>query len=225
MAVLIIWPALRIAQTHGWTPPKHHYSSSSTSAEEQYPPETPFQKRNRLAEELVDAYYSAHTHKNGQVPEITDIEDFLLDFIEYEYGIALEDRSELSIAKDLQDMWEECLSGDIKQQSSTSNESMVERFERMARKARDDDADPASAMRGTRTGEGDDSEDSEEDEQDGKGDEHTMDVDEDDTLDLRVTNALPRHTQQVQQMRREEPLVDQDGFMTVPKRKLASKVN
>lgn len=201
VSLLSVWPALRLALTHGWSKP-----SSS-----EFPPETPEERRTRLAEELVDAYYSAYAEKNGQLPEITEIEDFLLDFIEFEYGIALEDGSEVNLAKDLQDMWIECVKRATGQlQLAEGQEGTVEKFERMAQKARNDDADPKRALRATRarnqSGNGQDDDD--DDSSSGSEDDvqsHSMDADMD---------SAP-----TQRREKEEPIVDEDGFTMVSSKK------
>jgi len=214
LSLLTIWPALRLALTHGWAPPPR----SSTAGDAEYPPETPLEKRTRMAEELVDAYYSTYTEKNGAKPEITDIEDFLLDFFEFEYGVALEDASELTLAKDLEGCWMECLrraSSTDKTPASSAEEGLLERMDRLAKTATEDDKDPSKALRGTRTGaqdEEDDDSETDEDEEEGHQHAHTsrtnpgMDVDEAPQL-----QPTPRE--------KEEPIVDEDGFQTVVKKK------
>lgn len=167
LSMLTVWPALRIVMSHGWSK-----SASSAAATSDFPPESPQEKRIRLAEELVDAYYTTYVEKNKTLPEPTDIEDFLLEYIEVEYGITLDDGSEMNLAKDLQKMWLECVQR-AAGQVNTDN-GMVERFEQMADKAREQDSDPTRAMRGTRGRQEGDEEDPESSDEE-SGDE-SMDV-------------------------------------------------
>ena len=203
VSLLACWPALRIAVTHNWIPKKQASSVDS----EQYAPETAAEKRTRLAEELVDAYFSSFTDSdNGKIPDNEEVEDFLFEFIEVEYGVALEDSSEIQIAKDCRELWTDALNGKL---------DNITKFERMATKAREEDNDPTRAMRGTRTGGGQNEEDDEsssDDDQEvsqgfsrqNQGD--GMDVDE-------PANTSAAHPQ------RQEPEVDEDGFTTVVKPK------
>lgn len=212
VSLLAVWPALRLAIAHGWSKPQHqqHHSADDQQQQEQYAPETPLQRRTRLAEELVDAYYSSYVDKNGALPEPTDIEDFLLDFIEFEFGIALEDGSEISLAKDLQGMWMECVRRSSGQMVvPEGQEGMVERFERMAEKARIEDADPTTAIRATRTGQQDQDDDDESSGTDGDDDDAGgMDVDQ---REQPGPSASRRE--------KEEPVVDEDGFTMVTKKR------
>lgn len=202
VSLLACWPALRIAVTHNWIPKRQ---AADIDPSGQYAPETAAEKRTRLAEELVDAFYSSYTDpdKAGSLPDGDEIEDFLVDFVEVEYGVALDDASEVQIAKDCRTLWLDCLAGRAEN---------VDRFERMAYKAREEDNDPSRAMRGTRTGEQDD----EDDDSDSSGAENDpvrgtashpngngMDVDQPSTS---------------RQRQRAEPEVDEDGFTTVAKK-------
>jgi pre-rRNA-processing protein TSR2 len=189
--------------THNWKP-------AQTTNDPEYPPENAGQKRTRLAEELVDAYYSTYTSDNtkGKTPDSEEIEDFLLDFFEFEYGVKLEDMSEVQVRKDTEDLWKECIA---KASGQSTSQVLLEKFERMADKARNDDADPAKAFRGTRTGDQDDEDDDEDyttDEEDGEDAAQAdgMEVDG----QLRTAASHPQ---------REEPQVDEDGFTTVTKGK------
>jgi pre-rRNA-processing protein TSR2 len=208
--LLQTWSALRMAVTHNWKP------AQAPAYDPEFPPENAEQKRTRLAEELVDAYFSTYTASNtqGKTPELDEIEDFLLEFFEFEYGVQLEDSSEISVAKDVDGLWKECIakasSSSSANGSSSNGESLLEKFERLAKKARADDADPAKALRGTRTGDQDEEDDDEEytSDEDGEdeGGEDSMEVDETRTT---ATSSEPRQ--------REEPQVDDDGFTTVTK--------
>lgn len=198
VSLLACWPALRIAVTHNWIPKKQASSVDS----EQYAPETAAEKRTRLAEELVDAYFSSYT-ESDKIPDNEEIEDFLFEFIEVEYGVALEDSSEIQIAKDCRELWSDSLKGKL---------DNIDKFERMAAKAREEDNDPSRAMRGTRTGEednGGDSDSSDDEQQDNIHQSDGMDVDE--PAGGAATSAA--HPQ------RQEPEVDEDGFTTVVSKK------
>ena len=201
VALLQVWPALRLAVTHNWKP-----AQSATTNDPEYPPQNATEKRTRLAEELVDAYFSTYTSSStlGKSPDPEEIEDFLRDFFEFEYGVKLEDASEIQIQKDSQELWKECIA---KASGQSTSQAILEKFERMANKARDDDADPAKAFRGTRTGDQDeeDSDDYTTDDEDG-GDEEGQ------AEGMAVDG-------QASQPRREEPQVDEDGFTTVVKGK------
>lgn len=201
VSLLACWPALRIAVTHNWIPKRQAAAVDS----EQYAPETAAEKRTRLAEELVDAYFSSYV-ENDKVPDSEEIEDFLFEFIEVEYGVALEDASEIRIAKDCRELWNDSLAGQM---------DNITKFERMAAKAREEDNDPSRAMRGTRTAggqedDGNDSDSSDDDVAEGgrrQGVSNGMDVDE----PMQSTSAA--HPQ------RQEPEVDEDGFTTVVSKK------
>ena len=202
VSLLACWPALRIAVTHNWIPKRQ---AADIDPSGQYAPETAAEKRTRLAEELVDAFYSSYTDpdKAGALPDGDEIEDFLVDFVEVEYGVALDDASEVQIAKDCRTLWLDCLAGRAEN---------VDRFERMANKAREEDNDPSRAMRGTRTGEQDD----EDDDSDSSGAEDTT---------VRGTASNPNGNgngmdvdQPSTARQRAEPEVDEDGFTTVAKK-------
>lgn len=202
VSLLACWPALRIAVTHNWIPKRQ---AADIDPSGQYAPETAAEKRTRLAEELVDAFYSSYTDpdKAGALPDGDEIEDFLVDFVEVEYGVALDDASEVQIAKDCRTLWLDCLAGRAEN---------VDRFERMANKAREEDNDPSRAMRGTRTGEQDD----EDDDSGSSGAEDTT---------VRGTASNPNghgNGMDVDQpstaRQRAEPEVDEDGFTTVAKK-------
>ena len=238
--LLASWPALRLAVTHGWSAKAASSSSSdgrsstahpSTSsetidAESTSPQETTSQKRIRMAEEIVDAYYtlaSDPTPSNSSTAaHFTDqMQDFLLDFFEYEYGVGLEDGSEVGVVRDLSLLWDECVRSNGKQIEG----GLLEKFARLAEKAKKEDGDPSTAFRGTRTGnedEDDDDDSSSESENEGRhphnhtANGHThgncncngdgMDVDGDDAP-------------QLARVQTEEPQVDEDGFTMVSKRR------
>ncbi|KAK9896898.1 hypothetical protein P389DRAFT_50903 [Cystobasidium minutum MCA 4210] len=204
VALLAIWPALRLAVTHNWKPAQPAVQDS------EYPPENAGQKRTRLAEELVDAYFSTYTSPNtlGKTPDGEEIEDFLLDFFEFEYGVKLEDMSEVQVRKDAEDLWKECIAYASGQSTS---QALLEKFEKMADKAKSDDADPTRALRGTRTGDQDDEDDDDysTEEEDG-GDEEMEGASSQTRSSASHPNGHSHH-------HREEPEVDEDGFTTVTK--------
>lgn len=172
----------------------------------------------------MDAYYSTYTEKNGSRPEITEIEDFLLDFFEFEYGVALEDASEVTLAKDIEGCWAECLRRVSEGQggASTSStqagqeEGLLERLDRLAKKAEEDDRDPSKAFRGTRTGEqdDDDEEDSETDDEDDYPTQGSASAAANGGMDVDAAPQL-----QPTPREKEEPIIDEDGFTTVTKKK------
>lgn len=198
VALLAIWPALRLAVTHNWKP------SQTAVQDPEFPPENGGQKRTRLAEELVDAYFSTYTSPNtlGKVPESEEIEDFLLDFFEYEYGVKLEDMSEVQVRKDIEELWKECID---RASGQSTSQALLEKFERMADKAKSDDADPSKAFRGTTTGNEDDDEESGTD-----GDDSDEQMEGADQSRSSASHPNGHH-------HREEPEVDEDGFTTVTK--------
>lgn len=201
IALLQIWPALRLAVTHNWKP------AHPPTSDPEFPPENASQKRTRLAEELVDAYFSTYTSPNtqGKTPDSEEIEDFLLEFFEYEYGVKLEDNSEVQVAKDADALWKECIA---KSSGQSTSEALLEKFEKLADKARSEDSDPAKALRGTRTGEQDEEDD----------DEYSTDEDDDgDDGEEMEVDGQQRTSSSHSHNRREEPEIDEDGFQTVTK--------
>ncbi|KAL7004215.1 hypothetical protein EMMF5_006221 [Cystobasidiomycetes sp. EMM_F5] len=224
--LLASWPALRLARTHGWSARRSNNTATASdglSDVAQFPPETPHQKQTRFAEELVDAYYSAATTlQDSSIPSRTSsthpptstavlslpdkdqLEDFLLDFFEYEYGVGLEDGSEVQVVKDLNAMWDECMRAGSGHPSFS--DSLLERFARLAQKAASEDRDPTTAYRGTRTGEQDDGDD-DDSESDESGDDAFV---QGDGMDV---DGIPPLKE------KQEPTVDDDGFTMVSSRK------
>lgn len=188
LSLLTIWPALRLCITHGWS----NKSSTLSSA---------LEKRTALAEELVDAYYSSYTSgTSAKGPETSEIEDFLIEYVEAEFGVGVEDGSENRLARDMEALWKECLSRATGQ--GTSSEGLLERFEALAQKAREEDGDPTKAFRATKLPGADDDDSDSDDGDDGEEEWGGMDT------DMAPAQPAPRQ--------REEPQVDEDGFTMVP---------
>ena len=204
VSLLACWPALRIAVTHNWIPKKQ----ASNVDSKEYAPETAAEKRTRLAEELVDAYFSSFTESSDmKIPDQEEIEDFLFEFIEVEYGVALEDASEIQIAKDCRELWQDALTGRMEN---------ILKFERMATKAREEDNDPTRAMRGTRTGDQDNGDDSSSSEEEDVSHPHSHSHAQGDGMDI---DDEPSASTSAAHPGRQEPEVDEDGFTTVVKPK------
>lgn len=165
IALLQAWPALRIA-IQEYMP---------------YDEEKGAQKRVRLAEELVDAFYSSPTAAG---PATDRIEDFLLEFIETEYEIGLEDDSQTAITRDLKTLWSATVAG-----GDAHPEAIVAEFERMAARAT-----------------GNITRQVEEDSDDESG----SDDDEDESMAVDTAEPAPR---------RPEPVIDDDGFELVQRKR------
>ena len=106
VALLSAWPALRIAV-------EEHWGANADG-------ETAVAKRNTLAEELVDAFYTSE-------PDVDALEDFLVEYVEVEYGLMLEDGSEEAIVRDLRTLWTAVSNGPAGQA-----EAIVAEFQRLA---------------------------------------------------------------------------------------------
>ncbi|KAI0726846.1 Pre-rRNA-processing protein TSR2-domain-containing protein [Fomitopsis betulina] len=89
IARLTIWPALRVAVAENW--------GGSAGAE----------KRTWLASELVDAF-----ERENPPPDVTYVEDMLLQVMEDEFETVLEDSSAEAVAKDIVTMWDAVQGGD-----------------------------------------------------------------------------------------------------------------
>lgn len=106
VALLSAWPALRIAI-------EEHWGGNAGG-------ETGVSKRSALAEELVDAFYTSE-------PDVDALEDFLVEFVEVEFGLMVEDGSEEAIVRDLRTLWTAVSSGPVGQA-----EAIVAEFQRLA---------------------------------------------------------------------------------------------
>lgn len=153
--------------------------------------ESPLEIRTRLAEELVDAFESgaASTDK---------VEVFLREFVDGELDVVLEDDSEIAIAKELSVLWRDIHLGKPEAQLAVSKLE-----ESAARRAQSGRAQYQRAQ-----GEDDGDSDSSE------GDDDDQDAGED-------TDMQSQQQQQQQQPVRErlEPVVDEDGFETVQRKR------
>jgi len=140
VALLSAWPALRIAIEEHWG--AHPDGETSVA------------KRNTLAEELVDAFYTSE-------PDVDALEDFLVEFVEVEFGLMLEDGSEEAIVRDLRTLWTAVSSGPAGQA-----DAIVAEFQRLAGSRL-----PSNITRAP----GDN--DSDDEESDGQDGDESMDVD------------------------------------------------
>lgn len=200
--LLHIWPALRLAITHGW-------GGSSGS-----------QARTHLAEDIVDLFYSTATESpssNGDqgstslseggitIPASDEVESTLKWGIGQQFDLDLEDGSELQIAKDLILLWRECLQL-VKSEKVNEEGPLAKKFREGAEKAKREDGNQrfeASRAPGAEDEDTTDEEDSE-----------GFETEEDDE-DEEMGEAPPQPTRE-----RQEPIVDEDGFeMVQPKKK------
>ncbi|GAA5838484.1 hypothetical protein JCM5353_004031 [Sporobolomyces roseus] len=196
-----IWPALRLAITHGW-------GGSSGS-----------QARTHLAEDIVDLFYSTATETASTentrgttsmsqggvpVPARDEVEATLKWGIGQQFDLDLEDGSEEVIAKDLLLLWRECIQ--LVQEGKLEEEGVLaKKFREGAEKAkREDGSQRFEASRAP----GAEDEDTT-DEEDSEG----FETEEEDTEMGEA--APPREPRE-----RLEPIVDEDGFeMVQPKKK------
>jgi pre-rRNA-processing protein TSR2 len=137
----------------------------------------------------------------GTGPPKDELEDFLVEFLEIEYGVMLEDGSEESVVSDLRLLWAEC------QQRAEGTlpslqEGNLERWERMAERVRREEG---GRPIGTRVGGSDPGTDG----SDESGDDEPPQRHGDDGMDV--------DTPQERQPR--EPVVDDDGFELVQPRR------
>lgn len=160
--------------------------------------------RTHLAEDLVDLFYttaiesssstSTTTAATTLVPDQDDIEAVVLHVLSHEFSLTLEDGSEALIARDLVGLWRECI-----HRATTAppyEEGMAERFEKAAEKALAEDRGRGYAAQREGLSE-EESSGSEED-----SDEEMEGVEEEES-------RAPK---------REEPVVDEEGFTMVPKK-------
>lgn len=194
-----IWPALRLAITHGW-------GGSSGS-----------QARTHLAEDIVDLFYSTATETassgNNQgstsmseggvpIPARDEVEATLKWGIGQQFDLDLEDGSEQVIAKDLVALWRECIQL-IQSGKSEEEGVLAKKFREGAEKAKREDGTKrfeASRAPGAEDEDTTDEEDSE-----------GFETEEEDT-EMGEAPPPPRE--------RLEPIVDEDGFeMVQPKKK------
>ena len=188
IALLHIWPALRIAISQGW--------GGSEG-------------RIHLAEDIVDLFYTTAseavsetatiTAESALVPDQDDIEAVLLHVLSHAFNITLEDGSEATIAKDLTALWRECIG-----RATTPpphQPGMLERFAAAAEKAK---AEDGVQRYGAQRAGGDESDSDDDDDDDGESDEEMEGVEETPA----ASSSRPR----------EEPIIDDDGFQMVTKK-------
>ncbi|BGP31011.1 hypothetical protein JCM10296v2_002775 [Rhodotorula toruloides] len=199
-----MWPALRLAISHGW---------GGDGA----------QGKTHLAEDVVDLFYSTATSGHGgegsasasgssstqeggiPIPPTDEIEQTLLYVVGNEFDVDLEDGSEHTVARDLVNLWRECLQRVRAGEEGIAKEgALAERFRIAAEKARVQDGQQRfEAQR--QGGEEDEGETSSE------GEYETED-DEDEEMGAVEREAPPPRE-------RQEPVVDEDGFELVQTKK------
>lgn len=146
LALLRIWPAYQLAL-------------------ELRPPSLTSQETNqevtiRLAEEITDAYCS---NDKGKLPDQSRLEAFLCEFMDVEMELVLEDASEKSIVRDLNELWRKTQAGE--------GQDLVDRYVEMAEKREGKRTD---AQRQRQEGEEEDSSSSDDS---GSEEDDEMDVD------------------------------------------------
>ncbi|GAA5882114.1 hypothetical protein JCM16303_005611 [Sporobolomyces ruberrimus] len=210
--LLHIWPALRLAITHGWG----GGTKQSTLG------------RTHLAEDIVDLFYSAATTSNPSTSSSTststslseggvslpgrdEVEETLKWSIGEQFDLDLEDGSESTIAKDLIALWRECIQRVLKNEQDREG-PLATKFREGAEKAKGEDGQQRfQAQRGPgQDGEEDDDDTTDEDDSEG------FETEEDDVMGEVEHSAPPPP----QPRERQEPVVDEDGFeMVQPKKK------
>ncbi|GAA6063463.1 hypothetical protein JCM10212_002546 [Sporobolomyces blumeae] len=209
-----VWPALRLAISHGW--------GNS-------------QGRTHLAEDIVDLFYStATTTPEGggaagsgstsmseggvRIPAIDEVEETLKWGISQQFDVDLEDGSELTISKDLIALWRECLRIVQASQGGASGAPPLEegplakKFREGADKAKREDGQGRFVAQRAPGQDGDEDEDTTDDED---YDEDGFETEEDDEMNGGHSHAEPGPSRE-----RAEPVIDEDGFeMVQPKKK------
>jgi pre-rRNA-processing protein TSR2 len=162
IARLAIWPALRIAVEQGWGGPDG------------------VQKRRWLASVIVDAFEEQHP-----TPDVTYIEETLLQVMEDEFETSLEDSSAEVVAGDIVGLWEQVHGGE---------QVLVLKFEELAEKLKGKQVNAQMAAASD----------------DNMEDEDSVD-DDDDSSDDEAPRLLDSQSKQT----KNEPEVDEDGFTMV----------
>ncbi|KAJ8294420.1 Pre-rRNA-processing protein TSR2 [Rhodotorula toruloides] len=199
-----MWPALRLAISHGWGGDGG-------------------QGKTHLAEDVVDLFYStatsgqggegsasasgsSSTHEGGiPIPPMDEIEQTLLYVIGNEFDVDLEDGSEHTVARDLVNLWRECLQRVRAGEEGIAKEGpLAEKFRIAAEKARVQDGQ--QRFEAQRQGG-----DEDEGETSSEGEYETED-DEDEEMGAIEREAPPPRE-------RQEPVVDEDGFELVQTKK------
>lgn len=206
-----VWPALRLAISHGW----------GGNGQE---------GKTALAEDIVDLFYtvatsgvgsstqSANTSTSTQeggvpVPAQDEVEQTLTYVIGNEFDVDLEDGSETAVARDLIALWRECIQRVQQQQASGQpgeEGPLAKKFREGAERARAQDGQQRFAAQRQGGDGADDDEDETSSEEDDDDEE-----DEDDEMEGVVDEPAPQLVES-----RPEPVVDEDGFELVqPKKK------
>lgn len=205
-----VWPALRLAISHGWG---GHGTEGKT----------------HLAEDIVDLFYtvatsgptggqssaggSSSTQEGGiPVPAQDEVEQTLLYVVGNEFDVDLEDGSEAFVARDLIALWRECIQR-VQAAAGTSTPAeagpLAQGFREKAERARAQDGQQRFAAQ--RQGDDDDGETTSEEEDDDDED------DEDEEMEGTVDEPAPQLVETAPQ--RTEPVVDDDGFELVQTKK------
>lgn len=138
------------------------------------------------------------------MPEESEIESVLLYFLSSYYSLDLEDDSEKELSRLLRGLWRECI-----ELEGGEGGTLAERFKVSAERAKRMDGENGGA-RGTRQrAEGQ----VEEDESSSGSDGSEEDSSDEDEMEVEVEVE-----EEVETRRREEPVVDEDGFQMVQKR-------
>lgn len=210
-----VWPALRLAISHGW----------GGNGQE---------GKTALAEDIVDLFYTVATSGAGSsstqsanpstststqeggvpVPAQDEVEQTLTYVIGNEFDVDLEDGSETAVARDLIALWRECIQR-VQQQASGGEQSgeegpLAKKFREGAERARAQDGQQRFAAQRQGGDGADDDEDETTSEEDDDDEE-----DEDEEMEGVIDEPAPQLVES-----RPEPVVDEDGFELVqPKKK------
>ncbi|GAA5955717.1 hypothetical protein JCM8115_006834 [Rhodotorula mucilaginosa] len=215
-----VWPALRLAISHGW----------GGNGQE---------GKTALAEDIVDLFYtvatsgttsstssananastSTSTQEGGvPVPAQDEVEQTLTYVIGNEFDVDLEDGSETAVARDLIALWRECIQRVQQQQQASGVDQpgeegpLAKKFREGAERARAQDGQQRfAAQRQGGNGAGDDEDEDETTSEEDDDDEE----DEDDEMEGVIDEPAPQLVES-----RPEPVIDEDGFELVqPKKK------
>ncbi|KAG0662411.1 hypothetical protein C6P46_003357 [Rhodotorula mucilaginosa] len=215
-----VWPALRLAISHGW----------GGNGQE---------GKTALAEDIVDLFYtvatsgttsstssananastSTSTQEGGvPVPAQDEVEQTLTYVIGNEFDVDLEDGSETAVARDLIALWRECIQRVQQQQQASGVDQpgeegpLAKKFREGAERARAQDGQQQfAAQRQGGNGAGDDEDEDETTSEEDDDDEE----DEDDEMEGVIDEPAPQLVES-----RPEPVIDEDGFELVqPKKK------
>ncbi|TFK53361.1 hypothetical protein OE88DRAFT_1655486 [Heliocybe sulcata] len=165
IARLALWAALRIAVKENWGDP----SSADTSS--------------LLASEIVEAFDDL-----DHLPDVTDIEELLLQIMEEEFDTLLEDDSARSVAQDVLRLWDDISNGKA---------DLLTEFETRADKIKGKDVQADQGVPSDPEEEWSESDEEEED------------------VPMLVDTQLQPPSERPP---REEPEVDEDGFTVVKKK-------